>query len=167
MSDKARLPYVGVDDASEAPEPLPRRRPAPGPLPGNAGGLPAWVPPPDLAPQPVPPAGSANGQANGLLPRRPAADSLREPAVGQLPRRPPRVLPVGRHRSPHRLTLPADAPPLVLAVGGVACAASDDITAQIVSAVQSSCPGAIIRVEVIGKLRRPYAGEPKVGDFPP
>jgi sirohydrochlorin ferrochelatase len=146
MSDKARLPYVGVDDASEAPEPLPRRRPAPGPLPGNAGGLPAWVPPPDLAPQPVPPAGSANGQANGLLPRRPAADSLREPAVGQLPRRPPRVLPVGRHRSPHRLTLPADAPPLVLAVGGVACAASDDITAQIVSAVQSSCPGAIIRV---------------------
>jgi hypothetical protein len=28
-------------------------------------------------------------------------------------------------------------------------------------------PGAIIRVEVIGKLRRPYAGEPKVGDLPP
>ena len=28
-------------------------------------------------------------------------------------------------------------------------------------------PGAIIRVEVVGKLRRPYASEPKVGDFPP
>ncbi len=28
-------------------------------------------------------------------------------------------------------------------------------------------PGALIRVEVVGKLRRPYAGEPKVGEFPP
>jgi hypothetical protein len=28
-------------------------------------------------------------------------------------------------------------------------------------------PGATLRVEVVGKLRRPYAGEPKIGDFPP
>jgi hypothetical protein len=28
-------------------------------------------------------------------------------------------------------------------------------------------PGAIIRVEVVGKLRRAYASQPKVGDFPP
>jgi hypothetical protein len=28
-------------------------------------------------------------------------------------------------------------------------------------------PGATIRVEVIGQLRRAYAGEPKVGDFLP
>ena len=28
-------------------------------------------------------------------------------------------------------------------------------------------PGATIRVEVVGMLRRAYAGEPKVGDFPP
>ena len=34
MSDKARLPYVGVDDANEATGPLPRRRPAAGPPPG-------------------------------------------------------------------------------------------------------------------------------------
>jgi sirohydrochlorin ferrochelatase len=149
MSDKARLSYVGVDDASEAPEPLPRRRPGGGPPGGSplwpagpGGGLPPQLPPSDVTPQPGPPAGTANGQ----LPRRPAADSLQEPAAGQLPRRPPRVLPVGRHRSPHRLTLPADAPPLVLAVGGAACPASDDITAEIVSAVQGSCPGAIIRV---------------------
>lgn len=26
-------------------------------------------------------------------------------------------------------------------------------------------PGTLIRVEVVGKLRRTYAGEPKVGDF--
>jgi hypothetical protein len=28
-------------------------------------------------------------------------------------------------------------------------------------------PGATIRVEVIGKLRRAYAGEPKIGDQVP
>jgi hypothetical protein len=28
-------------------------------------------------------------------------------------------------------------------------------------------PGATIRVEVVGKLRRPYAGEPKIGDLLP
>jgi sirohydrochlorin ferrochelatase len=157
MSDKARLLFVGVDDASETPEPLPRRRPAAGPPPEPASGLPArlpafdFAPPPGLAsglparvPQPdsAPPAEAANGQ----LPRRPTADALPEPALGQLPHRPPRVKPVGRHRSPHRLTLPPDAPPLVLAVGGAASAASDEITAEIVSAVQTSCPHATIRV---------------------
>jgi hypothetical protein len=28
-------------------------------------------------------------------------------------------------------------------------------------------PGTMIRVEVVGKLRRPYAGEPKIGDQVP
>jgi hypothetical protein len=28
-------------------------------------------------------------------------------------------------------------------------------------------PGTTLRVEVVGKLRRAYAGEPKIGDFPP
>ncbi len=28
-------------------------------------------------------------------------------------------------------------------------------------------PGSMIRVEVIGKLRRTYANEPRIGDFPP
>jgi sirohydrochlorin ferrochelatase len=42
--------------------------------------------------------------------------------------------------------LPTDAPPLVLAVGGFACQASDDIAAEIVSAVEASCPNATIRV---------------------
>ena len=28
-------------------------------------------------------------------------------------------------------------------------------------------PGTTIRVEVVGKLRRAYAGEPKIGDFVP
>lgn len=199
MSDKARLPYVGVEDANEAPEPLPRRRTAAGPPPGRVNALPpaaagpsdsVWpapeptapgrpdslwpvpaapVPPAPAAGQPdpvwaapepaAPPAVPANGQlpprpaagspqepATGQLPRRPAASSLQEPPAGQLPRRPPHVKPVGRHRSPHRLTLPPDAPPLVLAVGGFACQASDNITAEIVSAVEASCPNATIRV---------------------
>lgn len=29
------------------------------------------------------------------------------------------------------------------------------------------CPGAMIRVEVVGKLRRAYAGDPKIGDLLP
>ena len=78
------------------------------------------------------PGSQPNGQANGQ-------------GNGQLPRRPPPVRPTGRHRSPHRLTLPPDAPPLVLAVAGVACPASDDIAAEIASAVRDSCPGATIR----------------------
>ncbi len=83
---------------------------------------------PDSPPrQPDSPPGQPNGQGNGLLPRRP-----------------PRVRPVGRHRSPHRLTLPPDAPPLVLAVAGAACLASDEIVAGIASAVSESCPGATI-----------------------
>jgi hypothetical protein len=32
---------------------------------------------------------------------------------------------------------------------------------------RQACPGTTIRVEVIGKLRRAYGGEPKVGDFQP
>ena len=163
MSDKARLPYVGVEDANKAPEPLPRRRPAAGPpdsvwpapesaVPGQPDPLwPVPTPPVPVTPaagelprRPVP--GSPQGPAGGELPRRPAAAPLQEPAVGQLPRRPPHVKPAGRHRSPHRLPLPPDAPPLVLAVGGFACRASDDITAEIVSAVEASCPNATIRV---------------------
>ena len=79
--------------------------------------------------------GQPDSQANGHAPGQPA---------DQLPRRPPRVRPVGRHRSPHRLTLPPDAPPLVLAVAGPADPASDELVAEIASAVTDSCPGATI-----------------------
>jgi len=95
----------------------------------------------DALPQRLPFPEPANGQANGQ-------------ASGQLPRRPPRAKPVGRHRSPHRLTLPADAPPLVLAVAGVACPVSDGIAAEVTSAVGASCPGATIRVGYLeGSIR--------------
>jgi hypothetical protein len=35
------------------------------------------------------------------------------------------------------------------------------------SRIAKLAPGTTIRVEVVGKLRRPYAGEPKIGDFVP
>ena len=91
------------------------------------------------------PNGQANGQANGQ-------------GDGPLPRRPPRVRPVGRHRSPHRLTLPPDAPPLVLAIAGVACPASDEIAAEIASAVADSCPGATILAGYLEGSVRSLAG---------
>jgi len=146
---------VGVTDASDAPEPLPRRRPADGPPPGQANGLPAGQPgrPSPQAPLPQRAPGRAGGLPSRLPQRGPApgpgngqASPLTGQGNGQLPRRPPAVRPSGRHRSPHRLTLPPDAPPLVLAVPGVACPASDDIAAEITGAVAESCPGATIRV---------------------
>jgi len=33
--------------------------------------------------------------------------------------------------------------------------------------IATLAPGATIRVEVVGKLRRSYAGEPKIGDLVP
>jgi hypothetical protein len=63
-----------------------------------------------------------------------------------LPRRTGRNLPPGRHRSPHRLTLPPDAPALVLAVPGVASARNVAIATEIGEAASQSCPGAEVRV---------------------
>ena len=222
MSDKARLPYVGVDDANEATRPLPRRRPAAGPPTGPTSGLPllrpaaagpsdsvwpasepaapgqpdsVWPVPgtsaavPSDSVWPDPEAGcaaewpvAATARCRPARPRRPAAPTARRRPASPPPAscrdglpparrkslppascrngppparknlRPasspgaPRTSAAGRHRSPHRLTLPTDAPPLVLAVGGFACQASDDIAAEIVSAVEASCPNATIRV---------------------
>src|SRR5260370_34082868 len=68
------------------------------------------------------------------------------PAPAPLPRRTGRSLPPGRHRSPHRLTLPSDAPALVLAVPGSAGAASDAVASQVAATAGLSCQGAAVRV---------------------
>jgi hypothetical protein len=68
------------------------------------------------------------------------------PAPFQLPRRTGRSLRPGRHRSPHRLTLPSDAPVLVLAVPGAACAASEVVVTEIAAVAGMSCSGAEVRV---------------------
>jgi sirohydrochlorin ferrochelatase len=68
------------------------------------------------------------------------------PAPLPLPRRTGRSLPPGRHRSPHRLTLPSDAPVLVLAVPGTASGAQVEVASQIAAAAGISCSGAEVRV---------------------
>jgi methylmalonyl-CoA mutase cobalamin-binding subunit len=68
------------------------------------------------------------------------------PEPFQLPRRTGRSLRPGRHRSPHRLTLPSDAPALILAVPGPASARSAEIVSGVAAVARQSCQGAEIRI---------------------
>jgi hypothetical protein len=87
------------------------------------------------------------------LPSLTVTNSSPEPL--QLPRRSGRNLPPGRHRSPHRLTLPPDAPALVLAVPGPASARSAEVASEIAEEASKSCPGADVRVGYLeGSLQR-------------
>jgi len=61
-----------------------------------------------------------------------------------LPVRTTRYLRPGRHSSPHQLSLPAEAPALVLAIPGAATAESEQIAAEIAASASSSCPGATV-----------------------
>ena len=183
MAGGSRLPYVSVSDPSPAAEPLPRR--APPPEPGQEMPAPAAEPPrsadqlPQRAAKPVWPAeelprraaepprqvdelprrGTQPPRQAEELPRR--ADELpRRPDElpqrgGALPRRTSRTRRSGRHRSPHRLTVPSDAPSLVLAVPGASCAASDELTSELAAAARLSCPGVDVRVGYLaGNVRR-------------
>jgi len=71
-----------------------------------------------------------------------------------LPRRTGRTRRPGRHRSAHRLTLPSDAPTLVLAVPGSASAASDAIAEEVAAAARLSCQGADVQVAYIEGAER-------------
>jgi hypothetical protein len=97
------------------------------------------------------------GQPETTLPRRGQELPQREtglPQRGQdlpqrgtpLPRRTSRSRPAGRHRSPHRLTVPSDAPSLVLAIPGVPVPATVELAEEIAAAVRMSCPGVDVRV---------------------
>jgi sirohydrochlorin ferrochelatase len=61
-----------------------------------------------------------------------------------LPVRTTRYLRPGRHSSPHQLSLPPEAPALVLAIPGAASPESDQIAAEIAASAGSSCPRATI-----------------------
>jgi hypothetical protein len=88
-----------------------------------------------------------------LLPSLTVTNSSPEPL--HLPRRSGRNLPPGRHRSPHRLTLPPGAPALVLAVPGPASARSAEVASEIAEEASKSCPGADVRVGYLeGSLQR-------------
>jgi CbiX len=71
-----------------------------------------------------------------------AEDHSRSP----LPVRTTRFLRPGRHSSPHQLSLPDQAPALVLAVPGPPTAASQEVAAEIAASAGTSCPGAPIAV---------------------
>jgi sirohydrochlorin ferrochelatase len=68
------------------------------------------------------------------------------PARGSgLPTRTTRFRRAGRHRSPHQLSVPSDAPALILAVPGPATDAGIDVAAGIIDVASQSCPGVTVR----------------------
>src|SRR4249920_2347001 len=67
------------------------------------------------------------------------------PGGSALPVRTTRTRPPGRHRSPHQLSVPSDAPALVLAVPGRLTAASADVATGIIEVASQSCPGVTVR----------------------
>jgi hypothetical protein len=65
--------------------------------------------------------------------------------LGPLPRRTSRYRRSGRHRSPHQLSLPPDAPALVLAVPGEASAANEKIVAEVAEVASASGTSEVIQ----------------------
>jgi hypothetical protein len=108
--------------------------PAPG-LPGDEPVLPARDPP-------LPSRGSALPARETPLPSRGAALPSRGSA---LPMRTTRTRPPGRHRSPDRLSVPPDAPALVLAIPGAATDSSIEIAAGVIDVATQSCRGVTVR----------------------
>ena len=91
------------------------------PLPSRGSGLPARE-------TPLPSRGSG-------LPSRGSA----------LPTRTTRTRPPGRHRSPDRLSVPPEAPALVLAVPGAVTESSIEIAAGVIEVATQSCRGVTVR----------------------
>ena len=56
-----------------------------------------------------------------------------------------RTRPPGRHRSPDRLSVPPDAPALVLAVPGAVTESSIEVAAGVIEVATQSCPGVTVR----------------------
>jgi hypothetical protein len=151
----ARDPGLPARDAG-----LPARdpgRPAPGSeLPARNPGLPARNPglptrDPGLpARNPGPPARDSElpSRTPGLPARDPGLPT-RDPGLptrgSGLPTRTTRFRRAGRHRSPHQLSVPSDAPALILAVPGQVTDAGIDIAAGIIDVASQSCPGVTVR----------------------
>jgi sirohydrochlorin ferrochelatase len=132
------------------PREKPPRREAPppygDPLPRRGEALPQREPLPQYG-EPSPPR-EAPPRRDEPLPRR--GDPLPQrgdplPQREALPRRTGRTRRSGRHRSPDRLSLPSDAPTLLLAVPGSASPASDAIGEEVASAAGLSCQGAEVQ----------------------
>jgi len=77
------------------------------------------------------------------------------PGGSALPTRTTRTRPPGRHRSPHQLSVPSDAPALVLAVPGSATPDSIDIAARVIEVASQSCPGVAVRAGFLDGSEEP------------
>jgi hypothetical protein len=93
--------------------------------------------------------------ADSPLPSRssPAGSPLpsrSSPAGSALPVRTTRYRRAGRHSSPHQLSLPSDAPTLVIAVPGTATPDNEEIVDRIADVASGSCRGAQIRSAYTG-----------------
>jgi len=194
MPDESRIRYGTVTDPSQAAglprrgDPLPRRGdplpqrgdplpqrgdPLPqreDPLPQPGGPLPRRGDPLPQREDPLPQPGGPLPQRGDPLPRR--GDPLPQrgdAGESALPRRTGRTKRSGRHRSAHRLSLPSDAPTLLIAVPGSASAASDDVSAEIAEVAAESCQGAHIQVAYLegGERRLDQAlSMPAQGPYP-
>jgi hypothetical protein len=86
---------------------------------------------------------------NPGLPTRNPGLPTRDPGLptrgSALPTRTTRFRRAGRHRSPHQLSVPSDAPALILAVPGPANDAAIDVAAGIMDIASQSCPGVTVR----------------------
>ncbi|HEY2131219.1 MAG TPA: hypothetical protein VGH77_28960 [Streptosporangiaceae bacterium] len=118
-------------------------------MPSRGSGLPSREPP-------LPTRGGGLPSRETALPRRSAGLPAREtplpsrgaglPSRGStLPTRTTRTRPPGRHRSPDRLSVPLDAPALVLAVPGAVTESSIEIAAGVIDVATQSCPGVTVR----------------------
>lgn len=111
---------------------LPARNPG---LPTRDPGLPTRNPGPPARDSELP---SRN-------PGLPARDPGLPTRGSGLPTRTTRFRRAGRHRSPHQLSVPSDAPALILAVPGPVTDAGIDIAAGIIDVASQSCPGVTVR----------------------
>jgi hypothetical protein len=132
---------------------LPRRDPG---LPQRDSGLPKRASGLPAGESPSPGNGSARPPRESPLPRRGSGLPAREtplPTRGSglparnsaLPMRTTRTRPPGRHRSPDRLSVPPDAPALVLAVPGAVTESSIKVAAGVIEVATQSCPGVTVR----------------------
>jgi hypothetical protein len=112
--------------------PLPARE---APLPTRGSGLPARE-------APLPTRGSGLPARETPLPSRGSGLPSRSSA---LPMRTTRTRPPGRHRSPDRLSVPPEAPALVLAVPGAVTESSIEIAAGVIEVATQSCRGVTVR----------------------
>lgn len=122
--------------------------PVPG-LPARTPGLPSRGPGLTARNQELPSRGSPLPARNQELPSRGSALPARGPGLpsrgSALPTRTTRTRPPGRHRSPHQLSLPSDAPALVLAIPGGPTPESTGLAAGVIEVASQSAPGVTVR----------------------